>query len=56
MNHHESLLAVWSLNAASFVAAQAYPIFGTLGAIVGIGYTVYQWRRDVKANNGEPKN
>jgi uncharacterized membrane protein YebE (DUF533 family) len=56
MNHHETLLAVWSFNAASFLAAQVYPVIGTLGALAGLAYTVYQFQRDVRKDRQEPKN
>jgi hypothetical protein len=53
---NDHIAGAWVLNGISALAAQIMPIVGVLSFCLTIGYTVYQWRKDVKKNNPEPKN
>lgn len=53
---NEHIAGAWTLNVVSTLAAQIMPIVGAISFCLTIGYTIYQWRKDVKANNAEPKN
>jgi hypothetical protein len=50
---NDHIAGAWTLNMVSTLAAQVMPIVGALSFCLTIGYTIYQWRKDVKANNGE---
>lgn len=53
---NDHLAGAWVLNGISALAAQIMPIVGVISFCLTIGYTVYQWRKDAKKNNAEPKN
>lgn len=53
---NEHIAGAWALNIFSALAAQLMPILGVISFTLTISYTIYQWRKDVKKNNGEPKN
>ena len=52
---NDHLVGAWTLNMFSTVAAQVMPIAGAISFCLTIGYTIYQWRKDVKKNSREPK-
>jgi len=52
---NEHVTGAWALNIGSALFAQIQPIVGTLSFCLAIAYTLYQWRRDAKANHGKPK-
>jgi hypothetical protein len=52
---NDHIAGAWTLNLVSALAAQIMPIVGVLSFCLTIGYTLYQWRKDVKKNNAEPK-
>jgi hypothetical protein len=53
---NEHIAGAWVLNIFSALAAQLMPILGVISFTLTISYTIYQWRKDAKKNNGEPKN
>jgi hypothetical protein len=53
---NDHLVGAWTLNMFSTVAAQVMPIVGAISFCLTIGYTLYQWRKDVKKNSRESKN
>jgi hypothetical protein len=53
---NDHIVGAWTLNMFSTVAAQVMPIVGAISFSLTIGYTLYQWRKDVKKSTGEPKN
>ena len=52
----EHVTVAWALNITSALFAQIQPVVGTISFCLAIAYTLYQWRRDAKKNNAEPKN
>jgi hypothetical protein len=53
---NDHITGAWTLNISSALFAQIQPVVGTISFCLAIAYTLYQWRKDVKKDNGEPKN
>ena len=52
---NDHIAGAWTLNIFSALAAQIMPILGVISFMLTISYTIYQWRKDAKKNNREPK-
>jgi hypothetical protein len=52
---NDHIAGAWVLNGISALAAQIMPIVGVVSFCLTIGYTVYQWRKDVKKNTAKSK-
>ena len=52
---NDHLAGAWTLNMVIALAAQIMPIVGAISFCLTIGYTIYQWRKDAKKDNAEPK-
>lgn len=53
---NDHIAGAWTLNMVSTLAAQVMPIVGAISFILTIGYTLYQWRKDVQKSNRESEN
>jgi hypothetical protein len=53
---NDHITGAWTLNISSALFAQIQPIVGTISFCLAIAYTLYQWRKDAKKDNREPKN